>query len=133
MNALDRATKLNRAIDEEVAKQIFGEPSSVLTAIRSFLLEHEQQEVANNFVTLVKMAVDRDMAEIVMGPQIDKGPSDSHFRFDSGARLSFGITLKKEGRRSQVISYRFHYVFKTGHSPSFLRFDLNLDGTRPPL
>jgi hypothetical protein len=56
---------------------------------------------------------------------MDKGPTPQHFHFDSGARLSFGLTLRGVDRGSQIVSFRYHFVFPDGRSPQFLRFDLN--------
>ena len=57
-------------------------------------------------------------------PQIDRGSTSQHFHLDSGARLSFGLTLREVERGSQVVSYRYQFVFPDGQSPQYLRFDL---------
>jgi hypothetical protein len=132
-NADSKARHLNAAIDVETAAQVLEEPHKVATVIRGFLIENEQEETANNVVKLVEISKDKDFVGIILGPQIDKGPSEQYYRFDSGARLSFGIMLKASRRESRLVAYRFHYVFKEGHSPEYIRFDLNPDGQRPPL
>ena len=63
-----------------------------------------------------------DETTIGLGPTIDKGLTDTHFRFKSGARLSFGLTLRSDARQhSYLVAYRFDYrTENTVH-----RFDLN--------
>ncbi len=53
--------------------------------------------------------------------------------FDSGARLSFGLTLQEDGKRSRLVSFRYQYNMPEGKSPSFLRFDLNHAAHENPL
>jgi hypothetical protein len=65
------------------------------------------------------------MALIVLGPTLDKGSTPEHFQFDSGARLSFGLTLREYGNGSTLVSYRFHYHLTEARSPRYFRFDLN--------
>jgi hypothetical protein len=132
-DAQNRAIALNLKIDHEANAHELEEVGTFLTRIRSHLLSNEQQEVSNNIQALLKRTENRDMVNIVLGPQIDKGPSEGHFKFDTGARLSFGITIRRERKKSRLHSYRFHYVFPEGHSPSFIRFDLNPSGDRAPL
>lgn len=64
---------------------------------------------------------------------IDKGLTPEHFHFDSGARLSFGLTLREVDGRSEVVSFRYHYVLPDGQSPQYLRFDLNKAPHADPL
>lgn len=126
--AIKRAEKLKSAMDKEASAQVFGSTQQFLTEIRAFLQGNEQQEQANNVIALLRSTENNDLFAIELGPQIDKVATDKHYRFDSGARLSFGITLRKTSRKkTSLLTYRFHYVFKDGHSPSFIRFDLNSD------
>jgi hypothetical protein len=131
--AYTKADKLNGLIDSETEGHVFPEPHKVLTAIRGFLITNDQENNSNNAIKLLRVIRDHDLFEIVLGPPIDKGLSDTHYKFDSGARLSFGITLRSEGKQSRLVSYRFHYVFRDGHSPQFIRFDLNPTGREAAL
>ena len=79
----------------------------------------------NNPYKLLKYHPSEDVAEIEIGPRIDKGSTPEHFHFDSGARLSFGLTLREVNGGSQVVSFRYHYALPEGQSPQYLRFDLN--------
>lgn len=68
-----------------------------------------------------------------MGPSIDKGPTDLHFNLESGARLSFGITLREGNGRCSLVAYRFQLNLPETQSPPFYRFDLNEKGHESPL
>ncbi len=127
------AARVNEATDKEVEGKTLLESNKVATEIRGFLIKNEQEHTANNPVKLVRRTNDSRSSAIMLGPQIDKGLTSDHFRFDSGARLSFGITLKDQGNGSLLISYRFHFVFREGHDPQFVRFDLNPTGVMDPL
>jgi hypothetical protein len=88
----------------------------------------------NDVASLIKMTKDRSgLVLITLGPQFDAGLTPTHFRFDSGARLSFGITLRPGIGVSFLASFRFHFHFEAGHSPEFLRFDLNHEKHAAPL
>jgi hypothetical protein len=89
--------------------------------------------VRNNPFQLLKPYRSSGFAQIDLGPTIDKGPTADHFRFDSGARLCFGLTLREVERGSQIIAFRYHYQFPDGHSSKFLRFDLNDEPKPDPL
>lgn len=132
-DARKRADKLNLDMDSEAGAHRLDDVGVFLTGIRGFLLKNDQEEVSNNLHALLKQKEDRSYIYIALGPQTDKGPSNSHYNFDTGARLSFGITLLRDRRKSRLVAYRFHYVFKEGHSPAFIRFDLNPSGERPAL
>lgn len=120
-----KANNLNLIIASETDSHVFPEPHKVLTEIRAFLIKNDQEKHSNNAIKLLRLIRDEPLFQIVLGPPTDKGLSDTHYRLDSGARLSFGITLRSEANQSRLVSYRFHYVFKDGHSPQFIRFDLN--------
>jgi hypothetical protein len=70
---------------------------------------------------------------ITLGPTIDKGLTLDHFKFDSGARLSFGLTLREHEHSTRLVSFRFQYQLPDGTSPNFLRFDLNPAAHENPL
>ena len=62
---------------------------------------------------------------ITVGPEFDKGPTESHFHLESGSRLSFGITLSETNHGCSLVAYRFQLNLLEARSPSFYRFDLN--------
>ena len=73
------------------------------------------------------------VALIALGPSIDKGPTDQHLHLDSGSRLSFLLVVREAAGTSELVSFRFHFHFPEGHSPVYLRFDLNRDAHKDPL
>ena len=89
--------------------------------------------VRNNPFQLLKLYPSSGFAQIDLGPTIDKGSTADHFRFDSGARLCFGLTLREVERGSQIIASRYHYRLPDGHSSKFLRFDLSDEPHLDPL
>lgn len=81
----------------------------------------------NNPIQLLKFKPEQNgVAEIALGPTFDNGPTSEHFHLDSGARLSFGMTVRDlDRRRSQLVSFRYHYQLPAARYPAYLRFDLN--------
>ena len=109
-------------------------PREVFTRIRGYLFRRSQEmKRGNDAYKLLSYHPSRDLAEIELGPSIDKGSTPQHFHFDSGARLSFGLTLREVGGGSQVVSFRFQFVCADGQSPRYLRFDLNKGPHADPL
>jgi len=135
---LERARELAEALDTKTDSELgglrLGTPSQVLTQIRAYLQRRsDTMNVRNNPIQLLKLYRSNGFAQIDLGPSIDKGPTPDHFRFDSGARLSFGITLRDVERGSQVVAFRYHYEFRDGQLPRYLRFDLNEEPHSDPL
>jgi hypothetical protein len=127
---LERARKLAETLDlkteHELTQLRLDPPRKVLTQIRAYLLRRsEEMKTKNNPIQLLKFFEENNFAQIDLGPSIDKGPAAGHFHFDSGARLSFGLTLREANGESQVLAFRYHYKFTDGHAPQYLRFDLN--------
>jgi hypothetical protein len=82
--------------------------------------------VENNIRRLLRTKQDRHgQHPILLGPTFDKETATEHFQFDSGAKLSFGITLREEGKSSFLVGYRFHCHLPPESKPAFLRIDLN--------
>lgn len=127
---LERARELAEALDlktdRELAGLQLGPPHKVLSQIRAYLLRRsEEMKTKNNPIQLLRFHAADEFAQIDLGPSFDKGSTPQHFHFDSGARLSFGLTLREAERGSQVVSFRYHYTFPDGRPTQFLRLDLN--------
>jgi len=127
---LERARELAEALDSRTDRELtdlrLDPPRRVLSQIRAYLLRRsEEMKTKNNPSQLLRFHAADDFAQIDLGPSIDKGSTPQHFHFDSGARLSFGLTLREVERGSQVVSYRYQFVFPDGQSPQYLRFDLS--------
>lgn len=132
--ARQRAEALDSKTDDEIGQLRLGRPFEVRSEIRAYLLRRsEEMDTKNKPIELLKMQRIKGGALIVLGPEIDKGSSPEHFHFDSGARLSFGLTLREVDGGSQLVSFRYHYQLPAGRSPEYLRFDLNEASYAEPL
>lgn len=59
------------------------------------------------------------------GPTIFREPGDGCVQFHSGAELSFGITLRFDGAKTTLLSYRFYLNLLPASGLRFVRIDLN--------
>lgn len=125
--ARTRATVRDEKLQAEISGHAYQRPHQVLSQIRAYLIRRSEEiNTHNNAIQLLRLRKEgHGLAYIALGPTIDNGPTGSHFYFDSGARLSFGLTLREIGKKSELVSFRFHYERSEGHSPRFFRFDLN--------
>jgi len=64
--------------------------------------------------------------QINAGPTIFREPCAACIHFHSGAELSFGITLRCDGVRTTLLSYRFHLHLISTSGLQFVRIDLNM-------
>jgi hypothetical protein len=132
--ALKRAAEMDQRTHGEIAARSFPPPHKMFSAIRAYLLRRsEDMSTRNNPIQLLRFSDTNGAASIVLGPGIDKGPTPEHFHFDSGARLSFGLTLRERDRGAQLVSFRYHYQLPTAQSPEYIRFDLNEAQHEDPL
>ncbi len=127
---LERARKRAEALDSrthhEIGQLRFGPPHKVFSEIRAYLWRRSQEmDTKNSPTQLLRLRKTNGVALIALGPTIDKGPTPEHFHFDTGARLSFGLTLREVDRGSQLVSFRYHYQLPAARSPEYFRFDLN--------
>ena len=121
-----RALSLDRVLSEQVRQLPSVKPTRVFLRLRAYL-EHQGGK-------LRKTGPDfHGLVSIYLGPGIDKGPTTDHFVFDSGAHLSFWLTVRETGSGFSLVAYRFHYSSPAGSSPAFLRFDLNRQAHNDPL
>jgi hypothetical protein len=125
-SARQRAAALDCNTHDALTALRLEPPRELFTQIRGYLFRRSQEmKTENNAYKLLSYRPSNDLAEIELAPMIDKSTTPDHFRFDSGARLSFGLILREVDGRSEVVSFRYHYVFPHGQSPHYLRFDLN--------
>jgi hypothetical protein len=111
--------------------------TKLFSELRAFLYRFQQTQdlTVNDVYSLLRIKIKGTprRALVNLGPSFDKGETTEHFRFDSGARLSFGITLDTDDKESRLLGYRFHYVSPEGKSPAFIRFDLSRELHGSPL
>ena len=133
-SAHERAKTLDDVIGTSL--ELLRLPSSRdLTAqLHTYLLRQESEiRKGNNVLSMLKTAESRQRVTITLGPTFDNGPTDQHFYLESGARLSFGVTLREANGRCELVAYRFQLNLPEGHAYSFFRFDLNDKGHVEPL
>jgi hypothetical protein len=132
--APERAKKLDGGLEQLRESIVLPSLRDTIAQVRTYLLKQDVDAGKRNDVySLFKTTTSQDVAYMTVGPSFDKGPTDSHFYFESGSRLSFGITLRGSNRRCSLVSYRFQLNLPEGCSPSFYRFDLNERAHDTPL
>jgi hypothetical protein len=134
-DAVKRATSLDTKLREQIDRLYLPPAHEIFSSLRAYLIRRANEvSIANNpWISLKFRKVTNGISLIVLGPTIEKGSTSDHFHFDSGARLSFGLTLREQGRATQLVSFRYHYQLPVGASPIFLRFDLNPSANEDPL
>lgn len=133
--AQERAVQLENKLRDHVDEVALESPTNVFTKLRAYLIKQSDEMHVNNDVSAaLKMYREQENNVLIsLGPSFDKGPTSEHFYFDSGARLSFGVTLQQSASRSSLVAFRFHLHLPTGRSPEYLRFDLNPQAHADPL
>ena len=126
-DAVRRATALDGVLLTRIGDFTLEAPHKVFSSIRAYLIRRADETCVENnpWASLKFTTASKGVWLIAIGPTIDDGDTPDHFHFDSGARLSFGLTLQDDGNRSRLVSFRYQYNLPNGKSPSFLRFDLN--------
>ncbi len=133
-DALKRAVELDNRTHAALTCTPFPAPKDLFRKIRTYLIRRSNEvDAKNNPVKLLRFTENNGVTSVALGPQIDKGSTQEHFHFDSGARLSFGLTLREHDGGSQLVSYRFHYHRSKERSLEYFRFDLNPAAHEDPL
>lgn len=119
------ALRLDDAVHRAAGEIAYDSVNSFFIRLRAYLQVQDDRLGANNNVFAILRRIDDQSGLFLtnLGPAIDSGDTPDHFHFPSGARLCFGVTLRR-GVQCSLVSYRFHYVYP-GSTPRFLRFDLN--------
>jgi len=140
VNLLAEAQQAAKALDQSVSAQLrtrrLESAKRLFFRLRSYLYDQcKNNAFHHDIYSKIKFqSPDKaGMALITLGPSIDKETTEDHIHFESGSRLSFGITIREVAGSSELVSYRFHHAFTSGHSPAFLRFDLNGEEHSEPL
>ncbi|MCX6631355.1 MAG: hypothetical protein NTW28_27395 [Candidatus Solibacter sp.] len=133
-NAHERAKTLDGGIEQSVEGLALRSLRDSVAQIRTYL-QWQDADLGhrNNVARILRMVGNHGLTFISVGPSFDHGPTESHFKLESGARLSFGITLREANGRCSLVAYRFHLSLPEGQSPSFYRFDLNEKAHETPL
>ncbi|WP_437568072.1 hypothetical protein [Sorangium sp. So ce542] len=124
-------------------------PKQLLLELKAMLVEAHQTEVngvnvlstpqdeINKWVKLDPKDTPNAPAPPAKGPHIIVGgvkdfrrdPQSAHIVRGDGSWIHFTITVDWDGRKLlSLIAYDFEIVFPAGHSPRFIRIDLNEPG-----
>lgn len=132
--APDRARLMDGRLEQSLTSLVLPCSRDVVSQLRGYLLkQNASMGLRNNVYSGLRKITSHDLVYITLGPQFDKGPTESHFYLESGARFSFGITLREGNGRCALVEYRFHLHLAEGSSPPFYRFDLNEKPHHSPL
>jgi hypothetical protein len=105
--AHERAKILDGGIEQSLSGMSLPSVRDLVAQIRNYLLTQDADlRLRNNVYQFLKAFESRHRTVISMGPQFDNGPQESHFRLESGSRLSFGITLSGGNGRCSLVAYR---------------------------
>ena len=107
----------------------------LLTEVRAYLIRRSEDMKVRNIPEQLLQYYDAEngFAVIFLDSSIDRGLTDQHFVFDSGARLCFGLTVTTDRQHSSLISFRFHYTAPEKFGIPFLRFELSANSHTDPL
>lgn len=123
----------DRKVETDIAGMDVPAPNIYWRQIRAYLQRKtDRGQIRSGVRALVQLDRAPDM-QITAGPAIYKSPCDACIQFHSGAQLSFGLTLRRDGNRSRLLAYRFHLALPGYSGLSFIRIDLNFltDGCDP--
>ena len=102
------------------------EPGEYVTDIRFYLQRMTDRGRTLNGARLVAIQdAGNGTSLIEAGPTVFKEPCEQCILFRSGAKLSFGVTLRSDTRRSTMLAYRFHLQLLPASGLKFVRIDLN--------
>jgi hypothetical protein len=133
-HAHDRARELDARLVANAASVRLPSFKEVLAQIRVYLLKQDSEiDRTNNVYKILREEYASPIRSITLGPQFDKGPTDSHYYLKSGARLSFGISFQEGNSQCSLVAYRFHLHLGSTNGPAFYRFDLNSNSHDTPL
>jgi hypothetical protein len=124
--AKNRAKRRDDSLGTRIAEYRLSPAWKLLNEIRAYLIRRSEEiQVQNVPEKLLKYYDDKKgSASISMGPSFDKGNDEGQFVFDSGARLSFGLTVAFDNQHSRLHSFRFHYRAGDALGVPFIRFEL---------
>jgi len=120
-----------KGLDARTAADINGfdlaAPDECLREIRVYLQRMtDRGRTTNGPRVLFLRQGENGYTQIDAGPTVFREPCGRCIHFRSGAELSFGITLRYDGAKSTLVSYRFHVQLLPLSGLQFVRIDLNL-------
>jgi hypothetical protein len=121
-----RAIELDGRLEADLVRLALPRPDLLNKQLRLYMEEQSRRlRARQNIAQLVRFSNSGDESVIELGPTFDKGDSETHFHFPSGARLSFGVTLRKQGMAGVLVAYRFCLKFPSSSGVDCFLFNLN--------
>jgi hypothetical protein len=125
-NQAEAAEGLERRTAADLGSMDLPAPHECFRQIRLYLQRLTDVGGTKNGVqVLSRKELENGDAQIDAGPTIFREPCETCVQFHSGAQLSFGITLRFDGTKTTLLSYRFYLHLPAGSGLRFVRVDLN--------
>jgi hypothetical protein len=125
-NQVEAAKAFEARTATDVTSLGLPEPHEIYRQIRIYVQRMRDKERTKNGVRVLSH---RDLGngdtQINAGPTIYREPCETCIQFRSGAQLSFGITLRFDGKQTTLLSYRFYLSLQPASGLRFVRIDLN--------
>jgi len=120
------AKALEARTEADLASISLPHPHEYFSKIRIYLQRMTDTGRTRNGVrVLSQRSLQNGDTQINAGPTILRKPCESCIQFRSGAQLSFGVTLRFDGRQTTLLSYRFSLSLLPASGLRFVRIDLN--------
>src|ERR1035437_4180710 len=90
-----RAHERAKALDEGIEQSLAGLALPSVAQIRAYL-QGQDADLGhrNNVLRILRTFSNHGLTFVSVGPSFDKGPTETHFHLESGARLSFGTVSR---------------------------------------
>ena len=124
----EAARALERKTADDLGRLKLPAPHECFRQIRIYLQRlTDTGRTTNGARLLSQRTLDNGDSQINAGPTTVKQhlPCGDCIQFRSGAQLSFGITLRSNGKASSLLAYRFYLKLPSGSGLGFVRIDLN--------
>lgn len=121
-----RAAAFERRTADELDELHIPPPRQYASEIRYYLQRMTDTDQTKNGAHLVKTRSGEPGETVIdVGPTVFREPCDDCVLFKSGAKLSFGITLRQDAERTRLLAYRFYLQLLPTSGLRFIRIDLN--------
>lgn len=103
-------------------------PHELKRLIRVYLQDLTNRDRTTNGAHLIsERTLENGDSQINAGPRTVKQNQQCEdcIQFRSGSQLSFGVTLRSNGKTSSLLAYSFYLKLPPGRGLGFLRIDLN--------
>lgn len=125
-NSTEAAKVLEARTEADLVKISLPPPHEFFRDVRIYLQRvTDRGRTSNGVHALSQLSLSNGDSQINAGPTIFRDPCENCIRFQSGAQLAFGVTLRYDGARSILLAYRFYLSLLPASGLRFVRIDLN--------